>query len=110
MLASANISKSLFVPDHQLAASEEEVVGLHVLGAASGEPRFFGRAQLNLERSDDFLREFVLHGEDIREVAIEVVGPDVCAARRIDQTGPSRAHDCPPCGHCLPARSARRVR
>ena len=60
-------------------------MGVHVLGAATGDPCFFGRAQLNLERSNDLLREFVLHGEDIREVAIKAVGPDVCAARSIDK-------------------------
>ena len=60
-------------------------MGVHVLGAASGDPCFFRRAQLNLERSNDLLCELVLHGEDIREIGIKALAPDVSAARSIDK-------------------------
>src|SRR5271157_4710690 len=74
-----------FVADYQLAPSKEEVVGIDVRGATTGDPCFFRRAQLNLERRNDLLREFVLHGKYIREIAIESLGPDVRAARSIDK-------------------------
>ena len=59
-------------------------MGIHVL-VAHGDPRFFARTQLDLERSNDLLRQLVLHREDIRELAIKAVGPDVRAARGIDE-------------------------
>src|SRR6202035_783041 len=46
---------------------------------------------LDLEGSDDLLCEFVLHGKDIRKIAIKALGPDVRAARGIDELT-SNAH------------------
>ena len=45
-----------FVPTHQLAASQEEVVSIHILSAAAGDQCFFALAELNLQRGDDLPR------------------------------------------------------
>src|SRR3974377_1009193 len=74
-----------FVPTHQLAAFQEEIVSIHVLGAAAGDQGLLALAKLNLQRSDDLLREFVLHREYVGEIAIETVRPNVRTVGSVDK-------------------------
>jgi hypothetical protein len=61
------------------------VVGLHIDFALPGRPVFLFRRQLELERRNDLLGEFVLNGEDVSEVAIEAIGPDMRTALSVDE-------------------------
>src|SRR5665811_2077064 len=60
-------------------------MGVLVVRAATNDQRFFGLAQLDLKRGYDLAREFVLHGENIGEVTIEAVGPDMRTALCVDE-------------------------
>src|SRR5579863_1512646 len=60
-------------------------MGVLVVRAGSKDQRFFGLAQLDLKRGYDLACEFVLHGENIREITIEAVGPDMRTALCIDE-------------------------
>src|SRR5579862_252114 len=73
------------VAEQQLTTSQEKVVGIHILGAATGYPHFFTLVQLDFQRRYDLLRKFILHSENIGEIAIEAVSPDMSAAHGVDQ-------------------------
>ena len=75
----------LRVPIPELTPPQEEFMSVYVLCSATINQCFFGRAQLNLERGNNLLREFVLHCEDVGEVTIEAVGPDMRTALSIDE-------------------------
>ena len=48
---------------------------------------FSSRQQLQLQRRHDGLADLVLQGEDVGEVAVVALGPDVVAGRAVDQLG-----------------------
>ena len=48
-------------------------------------PRRAIRGQPKLDRTDNLARDLILEGEDIGEVPVVTVGPDVRAGRSIDQ-------------------------
>src|SRR6476646_5656396 len=60
-------------------------MGVLVVRAATNDQRFFGLAQLDLKRGYDLAREFVLHGENIGEITIEALGPDMRTALCVDE-------------------------
>ena len=78
----AVIAGDPILPRHQI-----EVVGLGVVRAALLDRLLLFRQQLELQRRDDRLRDLVLHGEDVGEVAVVALGPDVAAACAVDQLG-----------------------
>ena len=52
---------------------------------AVGEPFFFRRAERDLQRFHDPLRDIVLDGKDVGEIAVVAVRPQMRAVSRIDQ-------------------------
>jgi hypothetical protein len=46
------------------------------------KPRGFARAEFDLEGVDDPPRDFVLDREDVAQVAIEAVGPEMSSSPR----------------------------
>ena len=50
-----------------------------------GKPRLFGRAERDFERVDDAVRDVVLDLEDIGQIAVVAVGPQVTAGCRVDE-------------------------
>ena len=65
-----------------LAAAQIELEGLDIDVAPRRHPFLLADRQLALQRRDDLFGEFVLDGEDIGEVSIEPVGPDVARRSR----------------------------
>src|SRR5579863_9252652 len=78
----ANISRSLLLPITSSRPLRKKSWASTFLVPP---PRFFRRAQPDLERRNDLLGQFVLHCKDIGKVAIKAVGPNVRAARGIDE-------------------------
>ena len=70
---------------HLLAPAQEKLEGFDVDLAPLGQTVLLADRQLQLERGDDLLGQFILNGENIVEIAIEAARPDMAAARRIDQ-------------------------
>ena len=50
-------------------------------------PLAFGGTQFGLDGADDGLRHLVLKREDVGELAVVVLGPNMVAGRRVDQLG-----------------------
>ncbi|HTL30474.1 MAG TPA: hypothetical protein VL282_14685, partial [Tepidisphaeraceae bacterium] len=68
------------LPSHQI-----EIVGLDARCAARFYGFLFGREQLHPQRRDNRFRDLVLDGEDVRQVAVEAIGPDVAAGGAVDE-------------------------
>ena len=68
------------LPRHQ-----EELVGLGAARAALPDRLFLAGQQLQLHRGDDRLRNLVLQREDVVEVAVVALRPQVAAGRAVDQ-------------------------
>ena len=56
-------------------------------GSALAQPPLLARRQLDRQRADDLLHHFVLGREDVGQLAIEPVGPEMPAAPGIDELG-----------------------
>src|SRR5581483_4456844 len=70
-----------------LPREKVEVVSLRALGATLLDcPLLFGQ-ELEPQRSDDCSRNLILDCEDVREIAVEAIGPDVASSLPIDQLG-----------------------
>ena len=75
-------------PRHDLAPLQETIVGLDTARAAIiVQPRFFRRGERHLEGIDDLPGDLVLHLEDVGEVAVEALRPEMRAGRRVDELG-----------------------
>src|SRR6202020_420483 len=70
-----------------LTAAQEEAVGLRLDRALADQATSFVGSQFDLERGDDLLRQLILNGEDVAEIAIESLGPDMAAGGRVDELG-----------------------
>ena len=70
-----------------LLGHQHESVGVGVARAALCDGLLLVRQQLESHRPDDRLRDLVLQGEDVVQVAVVALGPDVIAARAFDQLG-----------------------
>ena len=69
------------------AALEEEIVGLQITGRP-GPKRLLGTAgQPDLERRADGAGDLFLHLEDIGDIPVVAVGPELVAVVGIDQLG-----------------------
>ena len=71
--------------DPILARHQVEVVGFDIGGPALLDRLLLFRQQLQLERGDDRFRNLVLDRENVLEVAVVALGPDMVAARAVDQ-------------------------
>jgi hypothetical protein len=63
----------------------EVVVGLGVHLAAHRQARLLAAREVHLESLHDAARDFVLHREDILEIPVVALGPDVAAALGVDK-------------------------
>ena len=72
-------------PPEPLPRLQEQVVGLEVVGVAALDARALARGQVDLQRGDDGARDLVLEVEDVLEVAIVALRPEVKAGRGVDQ-------------------------
>ena len=78
----AQHAAGVVMPGHQV-----EVVGIEMGRAALLDRLFFLRQQLEFQRRDDGLGDLVLQREDVVQVAVVALGPEVVVARRLDQLG-----------------------
>ena len=69
----------------QFARAQPGLVGLHVPGRASAQPLLFALRQRDRQRADDLLHYLVLRREDVREIAVEPLGPEMPAGAGIDE-------------------------
>ena len=69
----------------QFARPQPALVRLHVAGIAPAQPLLLALRQLDRQRADDLLDHLVLRREDVREIAIEPLGPEMPAAAGIDE-------------------------
>ena len=67
------------------APAQEEVIGFQIFDRLANEAPLLVRGQLHRQRGDDLPRDFVLQGEDVRQVAIVTIGPKMSAGCRIDE-------------------------
>src|SRR5262245_26466693 len=70
---------------------EIKLVSVEIVGRTSLDRLLFLRQKPDLEGRDDRLRDFVLEREDVGELAVVALRPDVIAPYPIDQLG-SDAH------------------
>src|SRR5690348_8049335 len=73
--------------DPLLASHQIEIVGFDIRCAAALDRFLLGRKQLHLQRVDDRLRDLVLDFEDVSQIAVEAIGPQMLAGRAVDQLG-----------------------
>src|SRR6266851_9768843 len=69
----------------QFACAQPGLVRLHVAGTASAQPLLLALRQRDRQRADDLLYHLVLRREDVREIAIEPLGPEMPAAAGINE-------------------------
>ena len=65
----------------QRAAPQVGIVGFDVISACGGDAMKIARVEADRERRDDLGRYVVLHREDVGELSVESLGPDVPARR-----------------------------
>src|SRR5208337_24471 len=61
----------------QLAAAQEQVIGFQIVGVLSRKPPTVGIAKVECERGDDLLGHVVLDGEDVCEVSVKSLCPEM---------------------------------
>ena len=71
----------------EMAALEIVVVGVDVLRGRRLDRLPFAWQQLDLELIHDRLRDFVLDGEDVGQISVVAIGPEVRSLFCIDQLG-----------------------
>jgi hypothetical protein len=71
----------------QLPGAQPAFIGFDVLGAAALDVLLFDAAELDRQRLDDLVHDLVLCGEDVVQLAVEAVGPQMAAALGVDQLG-----------------------
>jgi hypothetical protein len=69
----------------QFSRAQPGFVGLYVGGRVPAQPLRLVLRQLDRERADDVLHHLVLRREDVGEIAVEPLGPDMPAAAGIDE-------------------------
>ena len=72
-------------PKQKLPPAQEGVVRLDVADTAGAEKSCFGRAKLHLQRVDDLERDLVLQRENVGEIAVVALAPEMPAGSRVDQ-------------------------
>src|SRR5438105_2840183 len=69
----------------KVAASQVIGVSFNIFRRHLPDRLFLLRQQLNLELLDDGVGDFVLNGENIGQIAIEALGPDVAAILAVNE-------------------------
>ena len=62
--------------------AQHQVVSVEILGSFARDPRHLGLSQARLDRPDDAERDLVLQGEDVVELAVVTLRPQMRAGRR----------------------------
>ena len=75
----------LRVPIPKLASAQEAIIGLRIVRLLSRDVRAVAGAEIEGERRDDAARHVVLHRENVGELAVEPLGPQVPAGGRVDK-------------------------
>src|SRR5262249_3391450 len=69
----------------QRNCTEKEVIGIDALGRLPPGALYLGVAQLRLDGTHDGGRDQVLQVENVAHRAVEMIGPDMRAGRRVDE-------------------------
>src|SRR5262249_61084832 len=69
----------------RFARAQPGLIRLHAGGAAPAQPPLLALRQRDRERADDLLHHLVLGCEDVGEIAIEPLGPQMPTAAGIDE-------------------------
>ncbi len=64
-----------------------QVPRIHVVRRLAPGPEILGGVELRLDRRDDGLGDFVLHGEHVGEIAVVALRPEVTAGGHVDELG-----------------------
>lgn len=83
---------------------KKAVIRVQVAGLLGREPLLVALWQVERQRVDNLLRNVVLYGKDIGQVAIEALRPQMSARGRVNKL----RGDTYPVARCPPARNARR--
>lgn len=76
----------------ELAAPEIIGIGLDIGGRLIGDRLLLFRQQTHLQLADDRMGDLVLDGEDVGQVAVVTLGPEMVAIGGVDQlTGDAHA-------------------
>ena len=62
-----------------------EIVGLRAFRAPFRDRLFFFGQQFELQRGDDRIRDLILDGKDVGEVAVESFGPDMASGGAVNE-------------------------
>ena len=100
------------MPVQELPPAQVVGVGLDVVGRGLGDGLLLLRQELHLQLLDDRVRDFVLDGEDVGEVAIVAVGPDMAAVEplmscAVTRTRAPALRTLPSSTNVTPARGSR---
>src|SRR5271165_2019671 len=69
----------------KLAAAQEQVIGFKIVGVLGQEPLPVVRAEIECERDDNLLGNVILDGEDVRNVSVKALGPEMPACLGVNQ-------------------------
>jgi hypothetical protein len=86
-MARACTTDSRVPPPEEFACPQPGLVSLHVVCAAPAQPLLLPRRQRDRQRANDLLDHLVLGGEDVGEVAVEALGPEMPVVAGIDELG-----------------------
>jgi hypothetical protein len=78
-------SAVLLLAEHELAAAEKRIISIDVGRLAFGKARLFCWAERHFERVDDPARDIVLDLENIGQIAVVTIAPEMSAAFRVDE-------------------------
>ena len=74
-------------PRAQEEGADRALPGVEALRRLAARPGMLGGEQLRPDAADDARRDLVLDGEDIVEVAVVAVAPEMAAGGRVDELG-----------------------
>ena len=72
-------------PKKQLPPAHEAIVRFQIVDMFDGKALSLAGAEIERKRGDDLGRDVVLHGEDVGQVPVVPLGPQVSAGRRVDE-------------------------
>src|SRR6516164_7562681 len=67
----------------KFATPQQRVIGFKIVGVIGGDALPVTGAEIERERGDDLGRHIVLHREDVGEVSVKPLRPDVAACRGV---------------------------